>query len=113
VIGGDDETRARDLCRDSLASLGFTTTYKTRVGYYEQPCSSSRLQLRIFCEAQEFSRHILRIRSRTSREMVGRPGLPLRTFQVQNKRKPARCQATTVSGLTMASDETPVMPEVG
>jgi hypothetical protein len=28
-----------------------------------------------------------------------------RTFQVQNKRKPARCQATTVSGLTMASAE--------
>jgi hypothetical protein len=37
--------------------------------------------------------------------MTGRPGWPLRTFQVQNKRKPARCQATTVSGLTMASAE--------
>jgi hypothetical protein len=53
--------------------------------YYEQPCSSSRLQesipvLEIFCEAQEFSRHILRIRSRTSREMADRPGLPRRTF---------------------------------
>jgi hypothetical protein len=36
-----------------------------------------------------FSRHILRIRSRTSREMTGRPGWPCRTFQVQNKRKPA------------------------
>src|SRR5882762_10199982 len=52
-----------------------------------------------------FSRHILRIKSRTSREMTGRPGWPRRTFQVQNKRKPARCQATTVSGLTMASAE--------
>jgi len=52
-----------------------------------------------------FSRHILRIRSRTSREMTGRPGCPRRTFQVQNKRKPARCQAMTVSGLTMASAE--------
>ena len=52
-----------------------------------------------------FSRHILRIRSRTAREMTGRPGWPRRTFQVQNKRKPARCQAMTVSGLTMASAE--------
>jgi len=24
--GGDDETRTRDLCRDSAAGLGFTTT---------------------------------------------------------------------------------------
>ena len=54
---------------------------------------------------QGFSRHILRISSRTSREMIGRPGLPCRTFQVQNRRKPARCQATTVSGLIMASAE--------
>jgi hypothetical protein len=42
---------------------------------------------------------------RTSREMSGRPGWPRRTFQVQNKRKPARCQAMTVFGLTMASAE--------
>jgi len=27
--GGDDETRTRDLCRDSFAWIGFTTTYKT------------------------------------------------------------------------------------
>jgi len=27
-IGGDDETRTRDLCRDSLARCGFTITYK-------------------------------------------------------------------------------------
>jgi hypothetical protein len=27
---GDDETRTRDLCRDSAAGIGFTTTYKTR-----------------------------------------------------------------------------------
>ena len=30
--------------------------------------------------------------------MTGRPGWPRRTFQVQNRRKPARCQAMTVSG---------------
>jgi hypothetical protein len=27
--GGDDETRTRDLCRDRVAWLGFTKTYKT------------------------------------------------------------------------------------
>jgi hypothetical protein len=27
--GGDDETRTRDLCRDSGPLMGFTTTYKT------------------------------------------------------------------------------------
>src|SRR5215469_1457263 len=52
-----------------------------------------------------FSRDILRIRSRVSRAIAGRPDCPRRTFQVQNKRKPMRCQATTVCGLTMASVE--------
>ena len=27
--GGDDETRTRDLCRDSGPLKGFTTTYKS------------------------------------------------------------------------------------
>src|SRR5215472_15594467 len=49
------------------------------------------------------SRLICRIKSRTSRETAGRPGLPRRTFQVQNRRKPWRCHAITVSGRTMAS----------
>ena len=44
-----------------------------------------------------------RIRSRTSCETAGLPILPSRTFQVQNNRKPLRCQAMTVSGLTMIS----------
>ena len=52
-----------------------------------------------------FSLHILRISARTSGEMMGRPGWPQRTFQVQNRRNPARCQAMTVSGLTMVSAE--------
>jgi hypothetical protein len=26
--GGDDETRTRGLCRNSLTGIGFTTTYK-------------------------------------------------------------------------------------
>ncbi len=43
----------------------------------------------------------IRIRSRISCGMPGRPGLPRRTRHVQNKRKPLRCQATTVSGLTI------------
>src|ERR1035441_915390 len=52
-----------------------------------------------------FSRHIFRIRSRISRATTGRPGCPCRTFQVQNKLKHLRCQATTVSGLTMTNVE--------
>jgi hypothetical protein len=28
VYGGDDGARTRDLCRDSLALLGFSTTYR-------------------------------------------------------------------------------------
>jgi hypothetical protein len=58
-----------------------------------------------------FSRHILRIRSRTLRER-GRPGWPRRTFEVQNRRKPARCQAMTVSSLTWPV-RTPVAPDAG
>jgi DNA-binding NtrC family response regulator len=39
--------------------------------------------------------------SRTSWETVRRLGCPVRTFQVQNSRKPFRCQAITVWGLTI------------
>jgi hypothetical protein len=48
------------------------------------------------------SRLICQIKSRTSRGTGGQPGLPRRTFQVQNRRKPWRCHAMTVSGRTMA-----------
>src|SRR3954447_22341317 len=44
---------------------------------------------------------MIRINSRTSRGTLGRPGLPCRIFQVQNSRKPLRCQAITVAALTM------------
>jgi hypothetical protein len=46
---------------------------------------------------------MVRIRPRTSCETVGLPVLPCRIFQVQNNRKPFRCQAMTVSGLTITS----------
>ena len=48
-------------------------------------------------------RLMLRIRSRTSFGIAGRPGCPCRTFQVQNTRKPLRCQAITVPGLTITN----------
>ena len=41
--GGDDETRTRDLCRDSLAGIGFTTTYKN-AGTAKIPARRTRLQ---------------------------------------------------------------------
>ena len=52
-----------------------------------------------------FARLIRRIRSRTSFRTDGRPGWPCRTFHVQKRRKPFRCQAITVSGLTTMSAE--------
>jgi hypothetical protein len=52
-----------------------------------------------------FSLLIFRIISRTSLEVSGLP-MPCRLlFQVQNRRKPLRCHAITVSGLTMTSAE--------
>jgi hypothetical protein len=36
---------------------------------------------------------------------MGLPALPCLTFQVQNKRKPLRCQPITVAGLTMTSED--------
>jgi hypothetical protein len=43
---------------------------------------------------------ILQTNARTSGETAGRPER-CRLFQVQNNRKPCRCHAMTVSGLTM------------
>ena len=51
------------------------------------------------------SRLIWRISSRVVLEIGGRPGGPWRTFQVQNRQKPLRCQPITVSGLTMTRAE--------
>jgi len=39
--GGDDETRTRDLCRDSIAVFGFTTTYDD-AGTAKIPASRTR-----------------------------------------------------------------------
>src|SRR5260370_1336994 len=44
---------------------------------------------------------MVRINWRTSLGTLGRPGLPCRTFQVQNRRKPFRCQPMTVAALTI------------
>ena len=41
------------------------------------------------------------MRSRTSRGTVGRPSLGRRDLQVQNRRKPLRCQPMTVAGSTI------------
>jgi len=49
-----------------------------------------------------FARDIVRINAQTSAGTVGRPER-CRLFQVQNRRKPRRCHATTVSGFTRKS----------
>jgi len=52
-----------------------------------------------------FAKLIFRMRSRTSRDTSGLPGLPCLLFQLQYSRNPWRCQAITVCGLTMARAE--------
>src|SRR5215472_5008256 len=47
-----------------------------------------------------FSRLMVRINARTSLGTAARPGLPFRTFQAQNNRKPFRCQPMTVDAWT-------------
>ena len=59
-----------------------------------------------------FSLLMRRMRSRTSGGTGGRPGLHLRIFHVQNSRNAFRCQALTVSGLTIIRP-TPVCPHAG
>jgi hypothetical protein len=48
-----------------------------------------------------FSRLVVRMSSRTAPGTDGRPALPRRIFQYQNKRKAWRCQPTTVAAFTM------------
>jgi len=50
-----------------------------------------------------FSRLSRRINSRTSFGTAGRPGLPWRIFQVQNRPKPLRCQWMTVAAWKIES----------
>src|SRR6516164_10441426 len=47
----------------------------------------------------------MRLRFFTTREISLSESAVLGHYKVQNRRKPARCQATTVSGRTMASAE--------
>ena len=46
-----------------------------------------------------------RMSARISADIAGRPGLPRRTFQVQNFRTAFRCHAITVSGWTIFNAE--------
>ena len=56
---------------------------------------------------------ILRISSRISRSVPGRPGRCCRERRVQYEAKRFRCQRRTVSGLTMKQSLLPVAPEPG
>ena len=55
---------------------------------------------------------IFRIRALTAGLASGRPLFRLE-IQVQNRRKPLRCQATTVSGLTMINTQCQSFPTPG
>src|SRR5688500_17459057 len=52
-----------------------------------------------------FSWLMVRINLRTSFGTTGRPDLPRRIFQVQNRRKLLRCQPTTVEAFTMRTPD--------
>src|SRR5215510_13180108 len=54
---------------------------------------------------------MVRINARTSLGTVGRPGLPCRTFQAQNNRKPFRCQPMTVEALNDKDAGLPIVPD--
>src|SRR5215467_11634823 len=58
-----------------------------------------------------FSRLSMRINSRTSFAPPGRPGLPCRIFQRQNKPKPVRCQPITVAGWMMKTRASQSFPD--
>src|SRR5215471_18016919 len=59
-----------------------------------------------------FSRLSVRINWRTSLGTAGRPRLPWRIFQLQNRPKPFRCQPITVAALTMETrDSQPFQTE--
>jgi hypothetical protein len=58
-----------------------------------------------------FSIGILRIRSRTSFGTRGLPGFLL--FHLQQRRKPFRCQPTTVSGPDEDKRTSPLRPQAG
>src|SRR5215468_6206314 len=68
------------------------------------PSLSSSLWIREAPHSR-LSRLILRMSTRTSAATSGRPDRPWRTFHVQNRRKPCRCQPITVSGLTITRAE--------
>jgi hypothetical protein len=53
------------------------------------------------CSPEKIASLMVRMSSRISLEILGLPDRPHRLFQVQNKWKPLRCHAMTVSGLTM------------
>src|SRR6266851_532791 len=58
------------------------------------------------------ARAISAMRRRTAASFRGRPNGP-RDFHFQKRRKPCRCQPTTVSGLTMRKCAAPMGPDLG
>src|SRR5215469_14202623 len=60
-----------------------------------------------------FSRLSVRINWRTCLGAAGRPRLPWRIFQLQNRPKPFRCQPITVAALTNGNVGFPAGPDGG
>ena len=91
----------RNVCQVWLGDFRCRTIYLlTLVSPISIPSLSSSPWMR-GAPQSGLARLMVRIRSRTSCVTAGLPICPRRTFQVQNNRKPLRCQATTVSGLAI------------
>ena len=79
------------------------------------PCTCSRSFRRRQCQAlavrresavrpqSGLSRLIVGIQDRTFAETAGRPSLPRRIFEFQNRQKPLRCQPITVAGFLIVA----------
>jgi len=93
--GGAAAEGSQESCKHCCENaIGQESTEQGQLSLYQSDRSFREPQL---------LRLIIRIRSRISCGILGRPGLPRRTRHVQNRRNPLRCQASTVSGWTIIS----------
>jgi hypothetical protein len=96
---------SRKVCLVCDGGLRLRTRYlPTLVAPISMPSLSNSPGMRGATQSG-FSRLIVRINSRTCLGTLGRPGFPRRLFQVQNKRKPLRCQPTTVEACMMKTPD--------
>ena len=107
VEGGDDLAMVVEECEPPLSLILLMSSLQTLqvaknrwFGHVEPELAQFAMDARR--SPAGFSAFTRRISSRISRVILGRPGW--RDLHRQNRWKPARCQDTTVSGLTKMSE---------